>query len=222
MHFGTGGEDSKNFVNELFSAYLKYANKKFFKCELLNTEYGHIICKIKGQNVFKVFKNEIGQHSCQRVPNNERNGRRHTSIISVTVLPIKEDVCKSLELHEVEITPQMCRLHSGGQNAQKNATAIRAIHIETGISVFIQNERSQKQNKDEALKILSARVNDFKQSKVDKQYAEFRRTSLGDGRRGSKIRTYNFTDCRVTDHNFGVKTSKIDEVMNGNFDLLVP
>ena len=221
LRFGEGGQDSKNFVLELFTAYLKYGTSLGFLFKILLNKDGHIMAEVSGVGVWNAFKNEIGQHCCQRVPVTENRGRKQTSIISVGVLPIREDVCEPLRENEMEITAQMCRLHSGGQNAQKNATAIRAIHRETNISVFIQNERSQAQNRKEAIKILTARVNDFRRAKYDKEYGEFRRTVLGDGCRGSKIRTYNFMQSRVSDHRLGKKTTQIDRVMRGEFGLIL-
>lgn len=218
---GCGGEDSKNFVDELFAAYCRYIDSKGFRNEILYVTRGHVMAKVSGSGVWHAFKHETGQHACQRVPITERNGRKQTSMVSVGVLPVKDDVYAPLDLSECEISAQMCKLHSGGQNAQKNATAIRAIHKPTGISVFIQNERSQVQNRAIALRILSARVNDMKQAKVDNEYAEFRRTRLGDGHRGSKIRTYNFMQSRVADHQLGTKTSNIDGIMRGKFDLIL-
>lgn len=221
LRFGEGGQDSKNFVTELKSAYLKYAASKGFRSEILDSSDGHVLIKISGNGVWRAFQHETGQHACQRVPVTERNGRKQTSLISVGVLPIKDDVYEPLNMQEVEIKHEMCKLHSGGQNAQKNATAIRATHRPTGIQVFIQNERSQQQNKTIALRILTARVNDARQASADKDYAEFRRMQLGDGRRGSKIRTYNFTESRVSDHQLGKKTRNIDGVMRGKFELIL-
>lgn len=188
--------------------------------EVLNWDHGHILAKVSGRGVFHAFRNETGQHCCQRVPPTERHGRRHTSVISVGVLPLRSENDAPLRESEIEVTAQCGKLTCGGQHAQKNATAIRARHIPTGIVVFIQNERSQRQNREEALRILAARVNDAKRAKEDAEYAEFRRKQLGDGRRGSKVRTYNFIDSRVADHQLGKKTTRIDEVMRGRFDLL--
>lgn len=116
----------------------------------------------------------------------------------------------------------MGKLTAGGQHAQKNATAIRAKHLPTGITVFIQNQRSQHQNRLEALKILAARVNDQRMAAENRAYAEFRRNQLGDGRRGSKVRTYNFIDSRVTDHPSGRKTRDVAGVMRGDFSAILP
>jgi peptide chain release factor 1 len=141
-------------------------------------------------------------------------------LISVGVLPIREDLWKPLPPDEVEITTQRGSQKAGGQKVNKTSSAVRARHLPTGITVFMQNERSQHQNKEEALRLLVARVNDKRQAEADKAYAAFRRSQLGDGCRGSKVRTYNFIDSRVTDHQLGRKTQRIDEVMKGRFGLL--
>lgn len=219
LHFGEGGEDSKNFVGELYEAYRKYAESLHFKIERIHEGDGQIIAKVCGKNVWKAFQHEIGKHCCQRVPETETKGRRHTSLISVGILPIKEDVWEPLKESELEVTAQTGKQGAGGQNVNKVASAIRMKHIPTGLCVFI-NGRDQGSNRREALKILTARVNDLRQSQLDKSYADFRRQQLGDGRRGSKIRTFNFIDSRVTDHQLGVKTSKIKEVMKGDFKIL--
>lgn len=140
-------------------------------------------------------------------------------MVSVAVLPIKNDVWEALKDKDLEIIAQTGKQGAGGQNVNKVATAIRMKHIPTGMSVFI-NGRDQHKNKEEARKILTARVNDSKQAANDKTYSEFRKNQLGSGRRGSKIRTYNFIDSRVTDHRLGIKTSKVSEVMKGNFKLV--
>lgn len=206
-------------MKELYDAYKKYAESNNFKVELFDESEGHIVAHISGAGVWNAFKYEVGKHCCQRVPETETKGRRHTSLISVGILPLREDVWEPLKDSELEIIAQTGKQGAGGQNVNKVASAIRMKHIPTGMSVFI-NGRDQGKNKKEALKVLTARVNDMKQAKVDKSYADFRRQQLGDGRRGSKIRTYNFIDSRVADHQLGVKTTKIWNVMKGDFKEL--
>lgn len=220
IRFGEGGEDSKLFVEQLFATYVKYALRKGFHAEILLESHGHILAQITGQHVFQAFQNETGQHACQRVPETERGGRRHTSIVSVAVLPVRNNVVSEISLGDVEIIAQRGTQKCGGQKANKTSSAIRATHRPTGISVFIQNERSQHQNKEQALRILAQRVTDTYKSKQDRDYMQFRQKQLGDGRRGSKIRTYNFFNARVSDHRLGTKTSQIEKVMNGFLELL--
>jgi peptide chain release factor 1 len=220
IRFGSGGQDSKNFVNELFGAYVYYAKKNGFFIEILDSGDGSVTARISGNEVWKYFKDETGQHCCQRVPVTERSGRKQTSLVSVAILPMCDNVWEPLKESEVEIIAQRGTQKAGGQKANKTSSAIRATHIPTGVSVFIQNERSQHQNKEIALKILCNRVNDLRQSQIDKNYSLFRQSVLGNGRRGSKIRTYNFKDLRVVDHRLGKKTTRVDEVMKGRFDLL--
>jgi peptide chain release factor 1 len=141
-------------------------------------------------------------------------------MISVAVLPMRTLVDDPLPENEVEV--ETMRGHGpGGQNRHNNETAVRVRHTPTGITSYVQNERSQHQNKMEAMRILTARVNDLRRGEANKAYADFRKTNLGTGKRGSKIRTYNFIDSRVTDHQLGRKTSRIDAVMKGSFELLI-
>lgn len=143
-------------------------------------------------------------------------------MISVAVLPlppIKNH--KPLPDSELVISHEMCRLHSGGQSAQRNATAIKAKHVPTGIIVFIQNERSQKQNREEAIRILTARVNEQRNSQASTVYGEKRQQQLGGGSRGNKVRTYNFIDCFCKDHILGTKTHNLEGVMRGKFELIL-
>jgi peptide chain release factor 1 len=217
--FGEGGQDSKDFVAELFAAYVRYAEANGCRAEVVDSSGGHIAARVSGPQVFRLFQHETGQHSCQRVPRTERAGRRHTSLIAVAVLPIHEDVIEPLNMNEVEVTFQ-CGGGPGGQKVNKTASAVRAKHVPTGLHVFIQTERGQAQNKAEALRILSAKVNDQRRAKENGDYAKFRREQLGDGGRGCKIRTYNFIESRVTDHQLDKKTRDIAAVMRGDFSFL--
>lgn len=188
----------------------------------MTSSYGHKVIKFIGKNVWQSFKFEGGQHCVQRYPKNDRGGRRHTSIVSVAVLPLpptKE--YKPLPDSELNIIAQIGKQTAGGQNANKVASAIRMTHKPTGLQVFIQNERDQHQNKKVALQILTAKVNELINSKKQNDYNIVRKIQLGDGGRGVKTRTYNFIESRVTDHKLNKKSSQIDKIMNGRFDLLI-
>ncbi len=152
------------------------------------------------------------------MPVTESGGRRHTSIISVAVLPIREDLYKPLSGKDLEITTQGGH-GPGGQHQNKTDSAVRAKHIPTGLTVFI-NGKSQHQNKREALKILAARVNELEQSEYDKKYSNDRKSQMGGGNRSDKTRTYNFIDCRVVDHKLGRKSGQIKRIMKGELKLL--
>ena len=222
MRAGEGGDDSKLFVDDLFAAYLKYSQSLGLKSELLHTELGHSVAKITGEGAGNSFKWESGKHCVQRVPPTESKGRKQTSIVVVGVMPIKDDTrFEALKQQDLEIT---CQVGSGpgGQNKNKTASAVRMKHKPTGMSVFICNERSQQANKAEALKILTAKVNELHLAEIDADYAAIRKSQLGDGGRSNKIRTYNFMESRIVDHRTGKKTGNIKGVIEkGDFGIIL-
>lgn len=222
LQFGEGGEDSKLFCQDLFDAYKKYAVNSNLKIETLNAENGHIIAKIKGNGAGRYFKNETGKHVIQRVPPTETKGRKQTSVVSVAVLPLPpENIFKPLPMSELEIIAQCGKQGAGGQNVNKVASAIRAKHIPTGFSVFI-NGRDQGANKRDAIRILTARVNDYNINKENSSYGELRKERLGNGSRGDKIRTYNILESRVVDHRFNKKINNVEAILKkGQFELLM-
>lgn len=217
--FGEGGEDSKLFTYDLFAAYTKYSEKNNLKVELLNSENGHIVAQIKGNDAGKLFKNETGKHIVQRVPPTETKGRRQTSVVSVAVLPVPPDnTFKQLPEDELETIAQ-CGSGPGGQHQNKSATSIRMKHVPTGLHVLIIG-RSQLANKKEALKILTAKVNEQFITQENEKHNYLRRKTLGNGSRGDKIRTYNFIEHRLTDHRSNRKIHNVDAIFkSGSFEL---
>lgn len=220
INFGEGGQDSKNFVEELTDAYFNYAKILKFSTDIILRENGHNIIKIGGKKVWGAFKWETGKHVCCRIPSNERNGRKHTSVISVVVLPLppveKKDELKEIDL---EVAFQTGHQKAGGTNTNKVASACRMKHKPTGLSVFI-NGRDQIHNRKEALQILTAKVNELHNKKTFGEYNQ-QRKELVNTKRGDKIRTYNFSESRIVDHQLGTKTHNIKEFMKGNLNLIL-
>lgn len=203
------------FATDLLDAYRRYAERLGLKTEQVDD----LAVIVSGAHCYKPFRNESGTHCVQRVPPTERSGRRQTSFISVAVLPVLTQQKFQINLDEIEITTQ-CGHGKGGQNQNKVASAVRVVHRPTGTTVFI-NGRDQHQNRRTALQVLSARLEYQKITEDQQAMADLKSSQFGSsGRGGSKIRTYNFIDSRVTDHRSGAKTTRIDEVMKGKFELV--
>lgn len=220
IQFGEGGDDSKNFVEELYAAYERYVALNGLRIELLDASYGHRIAKVTGSGAGKAFQYENGKHCVQRIPDTETKGRKQTSIISVGVLPLMEkSAYQELKDKDLEVITQTGKQGAGGQNVNKVASAVRMKHLPTGLSVFI-NGRDQHKNRQEAYKILTAKVNEVTMEKINGDYASMRKAKMGNGKRSDKVRTYNFMESRVVDHRLGVKTSNVKGIMKGEFNLL--
>lgn len=217
IHAGEGGSDSQNFCFELAAIYLKYAERLGFEKEILSSSESRITLWFKGKTVKAAFDNESGKHVVQRVPPGERNGRRHTSVVGVAVLPIMADI-PTLDIRDVSWTA-MRGSGPGGQNRNKVASTVRMIHKPTGITVVI-NERDQGKNRATALRVLTSRVYEFHQSKTAQSYNQWREQQLDGKGRGNKRRTFNYIRQEVTDHITG-KTAPSWAIDKGKLELLM-
>ena len=221
-----GGDEANIFAGDLFRMYTRYAEKKGFKYEVYNAVDGdaggfsQIELMIKGTGAYSTFKYESGSHRVQRVPVTESNGRLQTSTATVLVMPEAEDI-------EIDINPQDLRIDiyrssgKGGQGVNTTDSAVRITHLPTNTVVTCQNERSQIQNKEQAMKVLRARLYELEREKKDQEEGNARRSKIGTGDRAEKIRTYNYPQNRVTDHRIGYTTKNLDRVMDGDLDGII-
>ncbi len=223
---GTGGDEAALFAADLFRMYTRYADRQNWKTEILSESpigiggYKEIIFEIKGRGAFSKLKYESGVHRVQRVPVTESSGRIHTSTSTVAVLAEVDEV--EIDIPESDLEIEVYRSSgAGGQNVQKNSTAVRIHHKPTGMVVACQDERSQLQNKLRALSILRARLYEIEEEKRRSEVEEARRSQVGTGERSEKIRTYNYPQNRVTDHRIGVSSYNLPGVMAGDIDQFI-
>ena len=223
---GTGGEEAALFAGELFRMYSMYAERKHWKLEVLNensTELGgykEITFMISGKGVYSRMKFESGAHRVQRVPETESNGRIQTSAATVAVLPVVEDV--QIEINPADIKMEVFRASgAGGQHINKTSSAVRLIHIPTGMVAECQTERSQVQNREYAMRLLKSRLYEIEKEKQDAELTNARRSQVGSGDRSEKIRTYNFPQGRITDHRIGMSIYQMEDFLNGNLDGMI-
>lgn len=221
-----GGDEANIFAGDLYRMYTRYAEKQGFKTEIINLVDGtaggfsQVEFMIKGANVYSKLKYESGSHRVQRVPETESQGRIQTSTATVLVMPEVEDV--SIEINPSDLRIDVyCASGHGGQGVNTTPSAVRITHLPTNTVVTCQNERSQIQNKEQAMKVLRARLYEAEQAKQDEAVGSERRSKVGTGDRSEKIRTYNYPQNRVTDHRIGYTTNTLDRVMNGALDDII-
>ena len=223
---GTGGDEAALFAADLFRMYAHYAENRRWTIEILSANeigvggYKEISFMVKGKGAFSRMKFESGTHRVQRVPATESQGRIHTSAVTVAVLAEVEDV--DVQVPESDVRIEVFRsAGAGGQNVQKNSTAVRLIHLPTGMVITCQDERSQLQNKTRAMSILKARLYDMEQQRQQDELDAERRSMIGSGDRSEKIRTYNYPQSRVTDHRINLSSYNLAGVMNGDLDMFI-
>ena len=223
---GAGGEEAALFAGTLFRMYGMYAEKKNWKIEILNensTELGgykEISFMVSGKGAYSRLKFESGVHRVQRVPDTESSGRIHTSTATVAVLPVVEDV--EIEINPADIKMEVFRSSgAGGQHINKTSSAVRLIHIPTGIVAECQTQRSQLQNREYAMNMLKSRLYDIEKSKQDSAIANARKSQVGSGDRSEKIRTYNYPQGRITDHRIGMSVYQFENFLNGDLDEMI-
>ena len=223
---GVGGEEAALFAHSLYRMYSMYAEGRRWRVELDSvneTELGgvkEITFTISGDGAWSRLKYESGVHRVQRVPETESGGRVHTSTVTVAVLPEMETA--DVQLNPADIEMQVYRASgAGGQHVNKTSSAVRLIHRPSGMVVECQQERSQLQNREKAMRLLASRLYEAEQEKIESEYTAERRSQVGSGMRNERIRTYNFPQGRVTDHRIGLTLYSIGGVMDGDLDELI-
>ena len=223
---GVGGDEAALFAERLFRMYARYAERRKWRVEMMSfneSELGgfkEVSFMIKGQGAYSRLKYESGVHRVQRVPVTESGGRIHTSAATVAVLPEAEEVDVHIDMNDVRVDVFRAS-GNGGQCVNTTDSAVRMTHIPTGIVVSCQNEKSQLKNKEQALKVLYARVYEMERRAHDEAIASDRRSQVGSGDRSQRIRTYNFPQGRVTDHRIGLTLHKIDAIIDGDLDEIM-
>ena len=223
---GAGGDEAALFASELYRMYVRYAERKRWKTEIVSLNengiggFKEVVFMVTGQGAYSKLKYESGVHRVQRVPETESGGRIHTSTATVAVMPEAEEF-------DIEIDMNDCRIDvmrasgNGGQCVNTTDSAVRLTHIPTGIVIYSQTEKSQIQNKAKAFALLRTKLYDLEQQKAHDAEAELRKSQVGTGDRSEKIRTYNFPQGRVTDHRINLTLYKLDKIMNGDIQEII-
>ncbi|HLM23739.1 MAG TPA: peptide chain release factor 1 [Pyrinomonadaceae bacterium] len=223
---GTGGDEATLFAAEMVRMYSRYAERHRWKFEVLEASESGIgglkeaIVLIEGDKVYSKLKHESGVHRVQRVPQTEASGRIHTSAITVAVLPEAEEVDVKIDPKDLRIDT-FCSSGPGGQSVNTTYSAVRLTHLPTGVVVSMQDEKSQIKNREKAMRVLRARLQELEEQKQHEAQASERRSMVGSGDRSEKIRTYNFKENRVSDHRIGLTIHQLDLVMEGNLDPFI-
>lgn len=223
---GAGGDEAALFADELFRGYIHFASNLGWKVEMISYSEGNaggakeIIASVTGESVYSKLKFESGVHRVQRVPKTEAAGRIHTSTVTVAVIP-------EVEINEIKIPMTDVRIEtmrsqgSGGQSVNRTESAVRVVHLPTGLEVKCQEGKSQSSNRERAFQILYAKLQQIEDEKVRKEASDARLEQIGTGDRSERIRTYNFPQTRITDHRIGLTIHQLDQVMSGSFGLLI-
>ena len=218
---GAGGDEAALFAGDLFRMYSRYAESQRWRVEILDSNptdlggFKEVVFSIAGTGAYSRLKFESGVHRVQRVPATESSGRIHTSTVTVAVLPEAEDVDVQINMNDLRIDTY-CASGAGGQHVNKTESAVRITHLPTGVVVQCQDEKSQLKNKDQAMRVLRAKLLELAQESQRAETAQTRRSQVGTGDRSERIRTYNFPQGRMTDHRIGLTLHKLDFIMNGD------
>ncbi len=229
LRAGTGGDEAAIFVGDLFNAYVRYADVRGWKIELMNASpsdaggFKEIVALIKGEQVYSRLKYEAGTHRVQRVPATESQGRVHTSAITVAVMPEVDDV--EVIINESDLKIDVMRSSGcGGQSVNTTDSAVRITHLPTGIVVNNQDQKSQHKNKDKAMQILKARIYEMQMNEAKEKEMSERKDQVGTGDRSGRIRTYNYPQNRISDHRITLTLYRLEEIMQGGLmdDIIEP